>query len=97
VHAVGDVSIYLGGNCSRFTATAGVDDEVGSAGSVTFSVVADGTALTTTPALTGSSAAASVDADVSGAQQLDLVIGDGGNGNGSDHGDWADAKLTCAP
>jgi beta-galactosidase GanA len=97
VHAVGDVSIFLGGNCSRFTAVAGVDDEVGSAGSVTFSVVADGATLMTTPTLTGGSASANVDVDVSGAQQLDLIIGDGGDGNGTDHGDWADARLTCAP
>ncbi|HEY7486780.1 MAG TPA: beta-galactosidase [Streptosporangiaceae bacterium] len=95
VHAVGDVSVYLGGNCTRFTAVAGVDDEVGAAGSVTFSVVADGATLTTTPTLTGSSASATVDVDVSGAQQLDLLIGDGGNGNASDHADWADAHLTC--
>jgi beta-galactosidase len=97
VHAVGDVSVYLGGNCSRFTASAGVDDEVGAAGSVTFGVVADGAQLAATPVLTGGSASAAFDVDVSGAQQLDLVIGDGGNGNGSDHGDWADARLTCAP
>jgi hypothetical protein len=45
--------------------------------------------------LTGTSASVPIDADVTGAQQLDLVIGDGGNGNGNDHGDWADAKLTC--
>jgi alpha-glucosidase len=38
-----------------------------------------------------------VDVDVSGAQQLDLIIGDGGDGDGTDHGDWADARLTCAP
>jgi beta-galactosidase len=80
VHAVGDVSIYLGGNCSRFTATAGVDDETGSAGSVTFSVVADGATLAATPTLTGSSASAVVDVDLAGVQQLDLVIGDGGDG-----------------
>ncbi|HZB31952.1 MAG TPA: beta galactosidase jelly roll domain-containing protein, partial [Streptosporangiaceae bacterium] len=97
VHAVGNVSIFLGGNCSRFTAVAGVDDEVGSGGSVTFSVIADGAALAATPTLTGNSASAPIDVDVSGVQQLDLVIGDGGNGNGTDHGDWADARLTCAP
>jgi hypothetical protein len=96
VHANGDVSVYLGGNCSRFTATVGVDDEVGGAGSVTFSVLADGRALTTTPVLTGSSASVPIDVDVSGAQQLDLVIGDGGDGNGSDHGDWAAARLACS-
>ncbi|HEU5156740.1 MAG TPA: beta-galactosidase [Streptosporangiaceae bacterium] len=96
VHAVGDVSVFLGGNCGRFTAVAGVDDEVGSSGSVTFSVVGDGATLATTPTLTGSSTSAEIDVDVSGVQQLDLVIGDGGNGNGTDHGDWADARLSCA-
>jgi hypothetical protein len=96
VHANGDVSVYLGGNCTRYTATVGVDDEVGGGGSVTFSVVADGRTLTTTPVLTGSSASVPIDVDVTGAQQLDLLIGDGGDGNGSDHGDWADARLVCA-
>jgi beta-galactosidase GanA len=96
VHAVGDVSVFLGGNCSRFTAVAGVDDETGTAGSVTFGAVGDGAALTTTPTLTGGSDSAGIDVDVTGVQQLDLIIADGGDGNGNDHGDWANAKLTCA-
>jgi hypothetical protein len=95
-NAVSDVALYLGGNCTRFTATVGVDDEVGSNGSVTFSVVSDGRVLTTTPVLTGSSASVNLDVDITGTQLLDLVVGDGGNGNGSDHGDWAAAQLHCA-
>jgi hypothetical protein len=95
VHAIGDVSVYLGGNCTRFTAVVGVDDEQGSAGSITFSVIGDSRTLASTPVLTGNSASVAIDVDVTGAQQLDLVIGDGGNGNGNDHGDWADAKLVC--
>jgi hypothetical protein len=96
VHANGDVGLYLDGHCSRLTALVGVDDEVGNAGSVTFSVLADGRTLLTTPTLTGTSAALPVDVDVTGATILDLVVGDGGNGNGSDHADWADARLTCS-
>jgi len=95
-NAVSDVTLYLGGNCTRFTATVGVDDEQGSAGSVTFSVISDGKTLTTTPVLTGSSASVSLDVDITGTQLLDLVVGDGGNGNGNDHGDWADAQLHCS-
>jgi O-glycosyl hydrolase len=95
-NADSDVALYLGGNCTRFTATVGIDDEVAPNGSVTFSVVADGRTLTTTPVLTGTSDPYQLDVDVSGAQQLDLVVGDGGDGNGHDHGDWAGAKLTCA-
>ncbi len=94
-NAVSDVALYLGGNCTRFTATVGVDDEVGSAGSITFSVIADGNTLTTTPLLRGSSASVAIDEDVTGAQRLDLVTGDGGDGNGNDHGDWANAQLVC--
>jgi hypothetical protein len=95
-NAVSDVAVYLGGNCSRFTATVGVDDEKGSSGSVTFSVVSDGKTLATTPVLTGSSASVNLDVDITGTQLLELVVGDGGDGNGNDHGDWADAKLSCA-
>ena len=95
-NSVSDVELYLGGRCSTFTATVGVDDEVGSAGSVTFSVVADGTTLTTTPVLTGASSSVDINVPVTGAQVLDLVVGDGGDGNGNDHGDWANPTLTCS-
>ncbi len=94
-NSVSDVQLYLGGHCSRFTATVGVDDEVGSSGSVTFSVLADGRTLTTSARLTGASASATIDVPVTGAQLLDLVVGDGGDGNGSDHGDWAVPTLVC--
>jgi hypothetical protein len=96
VHANGDVALFLGGNCTRFTAVVGIDDEVTPNGSVSFSVVADGTTLVTTPTLTGTSAPLPLDLDVTGARQLDLLINDAGDGNGHDHGDWANAKLVCA-
>ena len=95
-NAVSDVEVNLGGNCSRFTATVGVDDEVGNSGSVTFAVIVDGTTLTTTAQLTGSGGAATIDVPVTGGQVLDLVVGDGGDGNGLDHADWAVPTLTCA-
>ncbi|MGW1560838.1 NPCBM/NEW2 domain-containing protein [Streptomyces sp. NPDC002144] len=95
VHADSDVAFYLGGNCTRLTATVGIDDEVAPYGSVTFGVVADGRTLTTTPVLTGTSAATPLDVDVSGVQELHLVVQDGGDGNAHDHADWADARLTC--
>jgi beta-galactosidase GanA len=94
-NSVSDVAVWLGGHCSRFTATVGVDDEQGSAGSVTFSVIADGHTLVATPVLTGSSVSQTIDVPVTGAKILDLVVGDGGNGNGNDHGDWAIPTLTC--
>jgi hypothetical protein len=90
-----DVQIYLGGRCTRFTASVGVDDETGGAGTVTFSVLADGKTLVTTPKIAGKAPATPIDVDVTGAQVLDLVVGDAGDGNGNDHGDWATPTVTC--
>ncbi|HEY2042042.1 MAG TPA: beta-galactosidase [Jatrophihabitans sp.] len=95
-NSISDVGLYLAGHCTRFTATVGVDDEQGSAGTVTFTVVGDGTVLASTPVLTGSSASVDLNVDITGTQVLDLVAGDGGDGNGNDHGDWANAKVTCS-
>jgi beta-galactosidase GanA len=88
-----DVQIYLAGQCSRFTATVGVDN--GDGGTVTFTVSLDGKALATTPVLGGSSQAVALDVPVTGGQVLDLGVGDGGDGNGNDHGDWVNPVLTC--
>ncbi|NGO07187.1 cellulase family glycosylhydrolase [Streptomyces sp. HC44] len=95
VHANSQVRVYLGGGCTRFTATAGVDDEVGDNGSVSFQVIADGRSLATTPVLYGSDAGAAVDVDVTGARWLDLLV-DGDGDVSTDHADWGGAKLTCA-
>ncbi|MGV9561436.1 beta-galactosidase [Streptomyces sp. NPDC003480] len=94
-NSVSDVELYLAGKCSRMTADVGVDDETGGAGTVTFSVIADGKTLVTTPTIRGRQAAVPIDVDVSGAQVVDLKVGDAGDGNGSDHGDWAMPTLTC--
>ncbi|MER8007780.1 beta-galactosidase [Streptomyces sp. NPDC094149] len=94
-NSVSDVELYLAGHCSRLTADVGVDDETGGAGTVTFSVIADGKTLVTTPTIRGKQAAVPIDVDVSGAQVLDLRVGDAGDGNGNDHGDWATPTLTC--
>ncbi len=71
----------------------GVDH--GDPGTVTFTVVLDGKTLATTPVLNGASAPVSIDVPVTGGQVLDLSVGDGGDGNGNDHGDWVNPTLTC--
>jgi hypothetical protein len=93
---VSDVRVYLGGRCSSLTTAVGADDEEGGAGTVTFTVLADGKAVASTPVMRGGQAAATLTAGVAGAQVLDLVVGDGGDGNGKDHGDWATPVLTCS-
>jgi beta-galactosidase GanA len=94
-NSISDVQVYLAGKCTRFTASVGVDDETHGAGTVTFSVAADGKTLVTTPTIKGGQAATPIDVDVTGAQVLSLVVGDAGDGNGNDHGDWASPTLTC--
>ena len=94
-NSISDVQLYLAGECSRLTADVGVDDETGGAGTVTFSVIADGKTLVTTPTVHGRQTAVPVDVDVSGAQVIDLRVGDAGDGNGNDHGDWGTPTLTC--
>jgi beta-galactosidase GanA len=94
-NSVSEVEVYLGGKCTTFTAQVGVDDETNGAGTVTFSVVADGKTLVTTPTIRGHQPATPIDVDVTGAQVLDLIVGDAGDGNGNDHGDWAVPVLSC--
>jgi glucose/arabinose dehydrogenase len=95
-HAASEVAVSLGG-CSRFQATVGVDDEVGSLGSVKFQVVGDGVVLWESVVLTGSMASVPVDVDVSGRSTLRLLISNGGDNINFDHADWADAQLHCGP
>ena len=98
-HAVSDIRYDLGRLCSRFQAVVGVDDEV-TRGSIRFRVFGDGTLLyDSDPAaggnVTGAHPGLAVSVDVSGRQQLRLYVTDGGDGIGSDHADWADARVTC--
>ncbi len=92
-HAASDIAIPLGGFCKRFTSAVGLDDE-STAGSVTFSVVADGVTLYTSPTLRAGDAG-SVDVDVTGRSIVRLVVGDGGDGGGYDHATWGGARLAC--
>ncbi len=94
-NAVSDVKLFLGGNCSAFKTTVGMDDEVGD-GTVTFTIAGDGKTLAATGTVKGSDPSQQLTADVSGVQVLDLIVGDAGDGNGDDHGDWAEPTLTCA-
>jgi beta-galactosidase len=95
VHADSSVQLFLGGNCSRFTASVGLDDEAGDDGSAVFEMWADGVRVWGSPAQTGSGGPLDVDVPVTGATVLELRVTDAGDGNAHDHADWAIATLTC--
>jgi glucose/arabinose dehydrogenase len=95
VHANSEVSYTVPQGCTSFTSRIGVDDEVGAQGSTVFSVFAGSTRLYASNVLTGASATATVDVPVTAGTVLRLVVGDSGDGNAFDHGDWADARFVC--
>ncbi|MEV0978834.1 NPCBM/NEW2 domain-containing protein [Streptomyces sp. NPDC049915] len=95
VHAPSTVAYYTGRSCETVSASVGVDDEKGTKGTVAFEVRADGRTVASTGVLTNAMPPQSLTADVSGAQVVELVVTDGGDGVDSDHADWADARLTC--
>jgi hypothetical protein len=96
-NAVSHVTVFLGGRCTTFTSTVGIDDEVAASGqgTVTFTVLGDGAQLATTPVTRYADGVRQITADVTGVQKLDLVVGDGGDGPAFDHGDWAGPLLRC--
>lgn len=96
-HADARVRYFLGGKCSRFTATVGLDDRQKTRGSVTFAVNGDGRELAGVPARNPQNRTAEISADLTGVRMVELVVGDAGDGNGNDWADWADARFTCAP
>ncbi|MFG2599765.1 NPCBM/NEW2 domain-containing protein [Streptomyces sp. NPDC048462] len=95
-HADSDIEFYTGGQCSKFTADAGIDDEIDGYGEVAFSVEADGKVLWTSPKVTGASAAVPVDVSLDGARHVRLKVTDTNASKTGDHGDWGAARFTCA-
>jgi alpha-galactosidase len=85
----------LGQACSRFQADIGIDDETNGRGSAQFEIWADGAKLFDSGVLTPTSAPTQVDVDVSGRHELRLFVGIGGDDSGSDHADWANARVVC--
>ena len=92
-HADSEIVYALNGNYSQFLSDIGVDDEVGSNGSVTFQIWTDGSKLYDSGTMRGSSLTQSVRVDLTGKQQLKLVVTNAGDGAAQDHADWAGAQL----
>ena len=95
VHAPSDVRFRLDGQCTAFQSFVGLDDEVGSNGSVIFQVWADGVQLYDSGVMTGATATRTATANLTGRQELALIVTTGGDNPNYDHADWADATITC--
>ena len=97
VHASSDLKYNLAGQYTTFTSDIGVDDEVANNGSVDFQVLVNGVKVFDSGVMTGSSATQTVSLSLAGANSLELIVSDGGNGNAYDHADWAGARLSSSP
>jgi autotransporter-associated beta strand protein len=100
VCAMSGVEYNLGGICSSFQATIGIDHEVGNNGSVIFQVFADGTRIYNSPIMTGASTPISLNLDMTGVRRLILGVTDTGNDvtdsstrDTDCDSDWANALL----
>jgi len=93
-HAVGEYALDLHGTATRFNAWVGVDDEAQPPGSATFQVVGDGNKLWDSGVIRRGEPAKEVGVSLEGVKKLVLKVGDAGDGNGMDHADWAEARIT---
>lgn len=81
-------------NVNMFSAFVGVDRAMyNSPASIEFQVYVDGKKEYESGVMRGRDAQQFVEVDLAGAKELKLVATVGGDNNGSDHANWADAKL----
>ncbi len=94
-HAPAEAVYRICGNYTRFTAYVGVDDYTKpyNTASVQFEVWGDGILIYQSKIMRAEDAAEKVDIDIKGINELKLIVNDGGDGQGWDHADWAEAKL----
>jgi alpha-galactosidase len=95
VHAASDIRYNVAAKCTTVSAEVGIDDEK-SAGTVVFQIFKDGTKVADSGTVTATAAARHLTADITGANELRLVVTDAGDGIDNDHADWADAQVTCS-
>jgi alpha-galactosidase len=95
-HANSKLRVNLGGKAKRFTAQVGVNDTANAQGSVEFIVIGDHKELWRSGSMKVGQSAKSVDVNLTGVKILTLRATDGGDGEGNDHADWADAQIIMA-
>ncbi|WP_394201033.1 NPCBM/NEW2 domain-containing protein [Shewanella waksmanii] len=93
-HSHSEISYDLGSGYRQFSALVGVDDEVGSNGSIQFKVFLDGQLAYQSPLMFGGDVAQDIDLSVNGVNQLTLVATDGGDNINFDHANWGQPTLS---
>jgi alpha-galactosidase len=91
-----DLTYYLGGNCTAFTADLGLDGSDAGQGSVDYKIYADGTQVFDSGVVTNSTPTVHASADVAGAHILEIVVAEGNGTPTYGNADIAAPQLTCA-
>ncbi len=94
-HAPSALEFRPNGSCQTFTAEVGVDDEVGTLGSVLFQVWGDGQKLYEGGVMTGETPTENVNVSIAGIRSLRLQIVSV-DSTADDHADWANPRIACA-
>ena len=94
-HAYSNIIYNLGGRYSSFISDVGLDDEVAGSGkgSVGFEVYLDGVLAYTSGPMFESTVTKNINLNVSGKNELRLVVTNAGDNYDYDHADWAGARL----
>jgi hypothetical protein len=96
VSSVATLYYYLGGNCSTFNVDLGLDDSDKGTGAVVYELYADGTQVYDSGVVTNSTPTIDPNVNVSGAQVLELYVGEGNGTIDYGNADFGDPQLTCA-
>jgi formylglycine-generating enzyme required for sulfatase activity len=81
----------------KFTAMVGINDDMQDRGSACFEVRVDGKKVAESGLMRGGEKAKKIEADLTGAKELVLLVTDGGDGVFCDNADWADAIVIVQP
>ena len=91
MNSLASVVIDIPAGCKTFSSHVGIDDMAAGKGSVRFSVLAESVQVASTGVILGGQPAQHLTGD----KQLELDVGDAGDGNGLDKADWGSAELMC--
>ena len=93
-HANSEIVYDLAGKgFTAFSTYVGLDQETDGYGTILFQVLLDGVKVFDSGKMTASNAAKLINLDVTGKQELKLIVTDAGDDNSYDHADWADAQF----
>ncbi|MDR3109015.1 MAG: NPCBM/NEW2 domain-containing protein [Planctomycetaceae bacterium] len=99
VHANSHVRIVLPQPAKKLTATLGIDSNPqtsGGRGSVIFIIKTDDKEVFRSERLTEGMKPVSLQIDIGGVREFDLIVNDAGDGISCDQSDWADVKVELA-